>query len=530
MFVCSCLLLTICAVSSTGRAAASNPPQVIAAGCSELLINGGFEVKDLAWQIFGAESPPAYTTSPVFSGEQAMRLGIVEGTNLAIINGVRQTVSLPNSASSLVLGFHFRPIHESMPGDDLQYLDIYDANSGVRLYQLHTTLNNSATWIFLQYDLTPLKGKLIRVDMGVRNDGGGGRTAMIVDDLSLLSCDAGAVPTASPTGISTLGTPTPTPTGFVQTLTPTASPSVTPMPLLSATATATPIIVTPPTATPVPAGCANILENGSFEQPLGSTTGWLPGDIDPVGPVLSSEQVDGLRSMQLGNPPGVGTRDVTSYSSIRQLVEIPLTASTAKLSWKHQSRSQEVPSDNPVPPGDRQELILLHPNLDTKDVRLRWRANVPSWETKEDDLTKYIGDQFYIYFNVFNDANSTRTWMFLDDVRLIVCYAAVLTTATSTPLAGDTATPTVTPTPTSADLLAAAVLDTPTSAGTLLDSGLATPQASNMQPQQRDTPRVTSAPTASFWTNFLTWVSRNRVSIFVVLVAFGLGVIWLLRR
>jgi len=520
-----CLLLVIAlAAAMTGRAAASPAPQVFAAGCSELLVNGGFEVKDLAWQTFGAESPPAYTTSPVFAGEQSMRLGIVEGPNLAIINGVRQTVLLPNSAASLVLGFHFRPIHESLPGDDLQYLEIYDANSGVRLYQLHAALNNSATWIFLQYDLTSLKGKNIRIDVGVRNDGGGGRTAMIIDDISLLSCDAGAVPTASPTGLSTLATPTPT--NLFQTLTPTVSATVTPtpsaLPVGSATATATPIVVTPPTATPVPAGCVNILENGSFEQPLGSSTGWLPGDGDPVGPVLSSEQVDGLRSLQMGNPPGPGTRDVASYSSIRQLVEIPLTASTAKLSWRHQSRSQEVASDNPLPPRDRQELILLHPNLDTKDVRMRWRENVPSWQTKEDDLTKYIGDQFYIYFNVYNDANNTRTWMFLDDVRLIVCYPVAPATATPTPSASDTVTPTPTDTPTE-EATAAALLDAPTLDGaTSLSSGLLTPEASQMVASSRETAPVTSASVSRFRA-FANWFGRNSYAIF-----FGVAVFFVL--
>ncbi|MBI3957971.1 MAG: hypothetical protein HY328_04100 [Chloroflexi bacterium] len=523
LLVCFCLFLA----GGAGRVAASSHAQVIAAGCSELLVNGGFEVKDLAWQTFGTESPPAYTTSPVFSGEQAMRLGIVEGANLAIINGVRQTAFLPNSASSLVLGFHYRPIHESLPGDDLQYLDIYDANSGVRLYQLHAALNNNANWIFLQYDLTPLKGKSIRIDVGVRNDGSGGRTAMIIDDLSLLSCDAGAVPTATPTGLSMLATPTPTvtptptATNPFQTLTPTAS--------TTATSTSTPIVVTPPTATPVPAGCVNIVENGSFEQPLGSSTGWLPGDGDPVGPVLSSEQADGLRSMQLGNPPGVGTRDVVSYSSIRQLVEIPLSASTAKLSWKHQSRSQEVPSDGPVPPQDRQELILLHPNLDTKKVVRRWRENVPSWEPEEVDLIEYIGHNFYIYFNVFNDANSTRTWMFLDDVRLTVCYAtaAVTATPTATPLVGDTATPTPTP----VDTVAALVPETPLPGSSdLLSSGLPTPSASDMVGPRRDSEPVAAASTSPLWISFLAWVSRNRIPIFVTLFVLGLGAIWALRR
>lgn len=537
VFVSFCLLI-VAGLGGTGRASANEAAQVVAAGCSELLINGGFEVKDLAWQTFGAESPPAYTTSPVFSGEQAMRLGIVEGANLPIINGVRQSAFLPNSASSLVLGFRYRPIHESLPGDDLQYLDIYDANSGLKLYQLHGALNNSANWIFLQYDLTPLKGKTIRIEVGVRNDGGGGRTALIIDDLSLLSCDAGAVPTATPTNLSVL--PTPTPTNPFLTLTPTAS--VSPVPTISATATPVPPSATPAPPTPVPTGCVNILENGGFEQPLGSSTGWLPGYIDPVGAEFSSEHAEGARSLRLGNPPGAGTQDVVSYSSIRQLVEIPAAASTAVLNWRHQSRSQEGPSDSPVPPQDRQELILLHPNLDTKAVVRRWREEVPSWQEEAEDLTQYLGQAFYVYFNVINDANSTRTWMFLDDVRLFVCF----TGAAATPIATLTPTPLVligeTPTLAATGVVSASVvtasevavtallLDTPTPDTAISQSGLPTQEASVMLGEARATAPTPTASASPLWASLLDFLSRYRVLIFGGLLVLVLIAIFALRR
>ncbi len=537
VFVSFCLLIAA-SLGGTGRVSANEAAQVVAAGCSELLINGGFEVKDLAWQTFGAESPPAYTTSPVFSGEQAMRLGIVEGANLPIINGVRQSAFLPNSASSLVLGFHYRPIHESLPGDDLQYLDIYDANSGLKLYQLHGALNNSANWIFLQYDLTPLKGKTIRIEVGVRNDGGGGRTALIIDDLSLLSCDAGAVPTATPTNLSLL--PTPTPTNPLLTLTPTAS--VSPAPVSSATVTPTPIVTTPAPPTPVPTGCVNILENGGFEQPLGSSTGWLPGYIDPVGAEFSSEHAEGARSIRLGNPPGAGTQDVVSYSSVRQLVEIPATASTAVLNWRHQSRSQEGPSDNPVPPQDRQELILLHPNLDTKVVLRRWREEVPSWQEEAEDLTKYLGQTFYVYFNAVNDANSTRTWMFLDDVRLFVCFtggaatAIPTPTATPIPLIGDAPTLTATvavsaSVVTASDVaVTALLLDTPTPNTAISQSGLPTQEASVMLAEARTTAPTPTASASPLWASLLAFLSRYRALIFGGLLVLVLIAIFALRR
>lgn len=541
VFVSFCLLIAA-SVGGAGRVSAAERAQVIAAGCSELLINGGFEVKDLAWQTFGAESPPAYTTSPVFAGEQAMRLGISEGANLPVINGVKQSVFLPSSASSLILGFHYRPIHESLPGDDLQYLKIYDANSGQELMQPYGALVNSANWIFLQNDLTPLKGKTIRIEVGVRNDGSGGRTALIIDDLSLLSCDAGAVPTATSTNLSALPTPTPT-TPFL-TLTPTAS--VSPVPTISATATPVPPSATPAPPTPVPTGCVNILENGGFEQPLGSSTGWLPGYIDPVGPELSSEHAEGARSLRLGNPPGAGTRDVASYSSIRQLVEIPAAASTAVLNWRHLSRSQEGPSDNPVPPQDRQELILLEPNLDTKKVLQRRRENLLEWREEEEDLTKYLGQSFYIYFNAANDANSTRTWMFLDDVRLFVCYTAGAATAIATPTTtpippvvdaptATTAAPTgvaiVLETPTATGAAAAAMLiDTPTPETAISQSGLPTQEASVMLAEPRTTAPTPTASASPLWASLLTLLSRYRALIFGGLLVLILIAVFALRR
>ncbi|RLT43790.1 MAG: hypothetical protein DWI57_03840, partial [Chloroflexi bacterium] len=279
--------------------------------------------------------------------------------------------------------------------------------------------------------------------------------------------------------------------------------------------------------------------NGGFEQPLGSSTGWLPGYIDPVGPELSSEHAEGARSLRLGNPPGAGTRDVVSYSSIRQLVEIPVTASTASLSWKHQSRSQEGPSDNPVPPQDRQELILLHPNLDTKAVIRRWREEVPSWQEESEDLTKYLGDSFYVYFNAVNDANSTRTWMFLDDVRLFVCYNGGAATLTATPIPPVMGTPTPTATglviilntPTATGVAAAALLlDTPTPDTAISQSGLPTQEASVMVADARSIAPTPTASASPLWASLLAFLSRYRVWIFGGLLVLVLIAIFALRR
>jgi hypothetical protein len=64
------------------------------------------------------------------------------------------------------------------------------------------------------------------------------------------------------------------------------------------------------------------------------------------------------------------------------------------------------------------------------------------------DLTSYRGQSLVLYFNTYNDGNSLRTWQYLDDVQIDVCFPAVTATPmmpTSTPTV-PTLTPTATPT------------------------------------------------------------------------------------
>jgi hypothetical protein len=224
----------------------------------------------------------------------------------------------------------------------------------------------------------------------------------------------------------------PPPTG---TVTPTGS--VTP----TATATRTP--------GSLPANCVDVIINGSFER---NHEGWKFGD-NPVAPRFSSDQrTEGLRSVLLGNPPGAGTRNVVSFSSVRQLVKIPHDATVAYLTWKHLSLTQEAVSADPNGRSDRQDMIVLATNQMPMAIKYRARLNDTDWKSERKDLTEFIGKNFYIYFNVFNDGNGKRTWMYLDDVQLAVCYPPGVTpgagAATPTPIDMPTLPPTSTPTAT----------------------------------------------------------------------------------
>ena len=358
-------------------------------GCSELVINGGFEVTDLHWGLAGTTAPPSYSTARAYAGERSLRLGIVDSANLDGSDSLYQDIALPDSAQHFTLSFHYWASHENAPGSDMQLLNIYEATTGVRLAQPWSRLSNEQSWQFAQIDLTHLRGRTLRIEFGVHNDGSGGRTALYLDDVSLLACEPDATPFVTPS--ATAAAP---------------QPSATPQPV----------------ATPAPGGCvvSDTLNNGGFEYALDGQLNWSTGE-SPVPPVLSNQSSGGSWSLRLGNPPGSGTQNILSYSSVRQLIQLPAGAGSASLRWSHLSRSQEAATISPSLASDRQELILLTSSLATEGILYRSRAESATWATETVDLTPYLGGSYYLYFNVYNDGNGQRTWMSLDDVQVQVC-------------------------------------------------------------------------------------------------------------
>ena len=473
-------------------------------GCSELIINGGFEVPDLHWGLSGTALPPSYSTERVFDGERSMRLGIVDGANLDASDVLYQDVALPDSAQHFTLSFHYWPVHEDAPGGDAQLLNIYEATTGVRLAQPWSRLSNEQSWQFEQIDLTRFRGRTLRIAFGVHNDGGGGRAALYLDDVSLLACE------------------------------PDATPFVTPE------ATAPPPSSTPqPAATPLPGGCVEgeTLKNGDFESALSSWSDWIVGK-SPVPPVLSEQRAEGAWSLRLGNPPGSGAQNISSYSSVRQLIRLPADASSASLRWSHLSRSQEPAAPSPSIGSDRQELILLTPSLATEAILYRSRAESANWATERVDLTPYLGGSYYIYFNVFNDGNGQRTWMHVDDMAVSVCRggaAEARRPATPTPAAGSSQqdngaaaqpdSPTAEP-PSDGETDAGATPTLPVR-GTIIAVGMSTPSAII----QRSSPptRAPEVASVTVWQRFGRIARTAQGQTFLFLLVIVLAAIGYLR-
>ena len=209
-------------------------------------------------------------------------------------------------------------------------------------------------------------------------------------------------PTITPTATSTpvpTATPVPPPTPTPQT------PTITPTPTLS--------------PTPWPAWCRNIVRNPDFESDEGwqlPRTRLWPAYVGPFAFPNGGRPHSFQRAVRLGATAPI---DPPSYSSASQLITLPADARTITLEYWVWTFSQD---DNG---GDRQEVLLLDP--ETRRVRVRvWQAipaqNARKWERHTFDLTPYRGQSFILYFNVYNEGDNRVSAMFLDDVRVWVCY------------------------------------------------------------------------------------------------------------
>lgn len=408
----------------------------VAPGCLNLIEGGTFEQFNPSWQIGASTRPPMYSNEQTFNGSlQALRLGNgVELPNIESVSEVRhKPILLPFGANRIILRFLYYPFYDAAPGEDLQQADLFDATTDQFILSLLNTQDNARAWKARDFDLTPYAGRSVSLRFRVRNDSGPGRTLMYVDNVELEYCAQAPLPTFTQTPLPTAsGTP-------IATSTVTPLSTLSPLPTTPVVLTLTPIVVTSVPLPPEDGSCPNILVNGSFE----GLDGWHFGE-DPVPPRYVSNFVqDGVRAVLLGNPPENPTNVVT-FSSIRQLVTIPFSTGGVQLRWWRLLQTAQV--GGPTSTTDRQDLILLAPNLQPIQILRRELRNDGVWREDAVDLTNYRGQSLYIYFNAFNDANNARTLMYLDNVRLRVCGApAVLPPVMTTPIAATPVAIPVTP-------------------------------------------------------------------------------------
>lgn len=372
----------------------------IASACRELVTNGDFETMT-GWSFGATLRRAAYAANAAHQGNFGARLGIEPPTADAYAySTVYQTLDLPADAVQITLAFWMRPQSEDSERDFQEVLILNSSygHSGTALREL----NRSGQWRQYTFDLTRYRGQRIVLYFDAFNDGDGRRTWMHLDQVSVLACTSHTV---TPTPVATTApsaTATPSP---IATTTPTATRTPTAVVPPSPTATTLPT----PTATPSPTPglCQELIVNGGFEGAIGWTFGATPRRAAYVTTLAHA----GQRAARLGVPPDLG--DAYAHSTAYQRVALP--------SGRHITLRYWIWSGSQDGAQDYQEALILDTSYRYLGRALRTLRNDQAWQMGAFDLTPFAGRNVVIYFNVFNDGDGRRTWLYLDDVSIQAC-------------------------------------------------------------------------------------------------------------
>ncbi len=154
--------------------------------CADILQNGGFETGLSSWEAGPSALPVQPVTSPVHSGQWALRLG-TQTDNVTSQSPVRQVVTIPAGSQTATLRFYVSTWAENPVGADWQEAGLFAVDASL-LAPLLSEISNLAAWRVLEADLTPYRGQTVQLLFNVYNDGVNGRTAMFLDDVSLVVC------------------------------------------------------------------------------------------------------------------------------------------------------------------------------------------------------------------------------------------------------------------------------------------------------------------------------------------------------
>lgn len=214
-------------------------------------------------------------------------------------------------------------------------------------------------------------------------------------------------------------TSTPTDTPPPQTATPTATPSTT------ATATGTPALE-PQTATPTgtpsgtPPACPNLVVNGDFE----AGDGWSFIQTERPPAITTSRAYSGTHALRVGVE--TAGEDVEGWSIASQTMTIPADAGGVTIRFAYYGTSADTT-------GDWQQVVLrTGSGIPVK--LLVWlgglEGNTNGWRTQNIALspelvTRLRGTDVQIEVEVYNDGDGLPTALYIDDVDVQACAAAL---------------------------------------------------------------------------------------------------------
>jgi len=170
------------------------------------------------------------------------------------------------------------------------------------------------------------------------------------------------------------------------------------------------------------------LVNGNAEL----NEGWDLPTTPSTAEYSTLQAHSGMRSMRLGI---VGTSNELSYSSARQRVTLPATATSAQLSlWLYpmSTEMQQAAFSPQIAPvlnspaltsaaptaGDAQFILIMDDNEKILQTLLWTLDNSRTWKPYTFDMRAYIGKSIWVHFGVYNDGAGGTTGMYVDDVSL----------------------------------------------------------------------------------------------------------------
>ena len=387
----------------------STPAPSTGKNCSEVLQNGGMEA-DAHWDMPVTPHKADYSTADWHSGARSIRLGIEPGdADVFSHSSAYQEVHIPANATSATLTFWAKRYTQETPKggvdptqnlydpaavingtfdwtgkggwgwEDWQEVLVLQADCYNWLATLMRARSNDGAWTQYTYDVSAFAGQDIVIYFNAINDGiGGQRTWMYVDDVQVQVCYDD-------------------------------SP------------------------------CTELVDNRGFEW----TADWeIPASPRPANYTTAAAH-DGSRSMRLGIVPP--TADTYSHSPVFQAIDVPAGAAHPTLTFWVKAHSEESPRSNwkdydwsSYSPSkaiagetrqkccgevDWQEALVLDENYQivSGGVVLRQVQTDGQWRLVTYDLSPYKGMRLYLYFNVINDGNGQRTWMYVDDVSVNLC-------------------------------------------------------------------------------------------------------------
>ncbi len=186
----------------SGGPAPQAPSPALPAGCSDIIVAGGFEQRDPWVEVVRGNTPIIDTQLPR-SGRFSAWLG---GTDQEQLQYIYQDVRVPANATRVELRYA-RLIHLETTGlfgafsGEAIFSTLLATTSGDPLAVLEEIPSSQGddTWREVSFDLSQLAGKTVRVVFAAENPRGN-VSSMFVDDVLLAACTTGEGPAAPPTG------------------------------------------------------------------------------------------------------------------------------------------------------------------------------------------------------------------------------------------------------------------------------------------------------------------------------------------